>query len=142
MILKDIMTSSVRTVSLNATVQETVEKMSKFNIGAIVVGSTENIEGIFSERDLLKKVIAKDLNPETTLVKEVMTTDVLTINSSDNLQKALKVMKINNFRHLPVVDKYGYCVGLVGIRDLIKNLTDNLKKQNKALEIFVENEKF
>ena len=139
MILKDIMTLGIKTISPNSTVQEVVEKMSEFNIGAIVVGSAESIEGIFSERDLLKKVIAKDLSTEKTSIKDVMTTHVRTINSSDSLQKALKIMKINNFRHLPVVDNYGYCVGLVGIRDLIKNLTDNLEKQNKALEKFINN---
>jgi CBS domain-containing protein len=106
------------------TVLETVRAMVEHNIGAVPVLHNGKLVGIFSERDLMKRVVAEGRDPRTTSLAEVMTDDPLTISLNEELGNCMSVMRRNNFRHLPVCHE-GKLVAMISLRDiLLQDLTD------------------
>ena len=106
------------------TVLETVRAMVEHNIGAVPVLHSGKLVGIFSERDLMKRVVAEGRDPRTTSLAEVMTDDPLTISLNEELGNCMSVMRRNNFRHLPVCHE-GKLVAMVSLRDiLLQDLTE------------------
>jgi len=103
---------------LGHTVLETVRAMVELNIGAVPVLHNGKLVGIFSERDLMKRVVAEGLDPSSTCMAEVMTDDPLTINTNDDLENCMTLMRRHNFRHLPVCHD-GQLVGMVSLRDIL-----------------------
>jgi CBS domain-containing protein len=80
--------------------------------------------GIFSERDLMSRVVAEGLDPRTTLVEEVMTRDPLTVSPCESMENCMLLMRRHGFRHLPVCDG-GRLVAVVSLRDiLLHDLTE------------------
>jgi CBS domain-containing protein len=131
--ISQIMGATVYTVTEDTTIQEAAAKMSQLKIGAIIVGTPEHIEGIISERDIMVKVVAQGVSPQNTPVKDLMTRNVLTINQNENEDTALKIMEEKKFRHLPVVADDGTCVGMLGIRDILRSKVVQLKDENQNL---------
>jgi len=113
------MIEDVVTVDAKATVKEAVEIMNKHEIGCLVVIKGNKLVGILTERDMLKKVIGESRNPETTKVREIMTTPVITTSPTTNLEEAAKLMFEKNVKKLPVVSE-GKLVGLVTLTDLAR----------------------
>jgi len=103
---------------LGQTVLETVQAMVELNIGAVPVMHNGELVGIFSERDLMKRVVAECLDPRTTCLAEVMTNDPLTIGMDEDLDNCATLMRKHNFRHLPVCH-HGNLVGMVSLRDIL-----------------------
>jgi CBS domain-containing protein len=103
---------------MGSTVIETVQAMVERNIGAVPVLHNGRLMGIFSERDLMKRVVAEGRDPKSTCMAEVMTEDPLTISMNENLDTCMKLMRQHNFRHLPVCHD-GYLVGIVSLRDIL-----------------------
>jgi CBS domain-containing protein len=142
MLVKDIMQSEkIHTISGDANIHEAAVRMAELNIGALIVGIPEKIEGMFSERDILKKVAGNDLSYEITKVKDVMTTEVFVVEDKEMAYIALNIMQKKKFRHLPVVNEKGICVGMVSIRDLMKSVSNNIKKENKKIVRHIFEEK-
>ena len=109
---------------IGQTVLETVRAMVERNIGAVPVLHNGRLVGIFSERDLMKRVVAEGRDPRSTSLAEVMTDDPLTISLNEELGNCMSVMRRNNFRHLPVCHE-GKLVAMVSLRDiLLQDLTD------------------
>ena len=109
---------------IGQTVLETVHAMVERNIGAVPVLHNGQLVGIFSERDLMKRVVAEGRDPRSTSLAEVMTDDPLTISLNEELGNCMSVMRRNNFRHLPVCHE-GKLVAMVSLRDiLLQDLTD------------------
>ena len=109
---------------IGQTVLETVRAMVERNIGAVPVLHNGQLVGIFSERDLMKRVVAEGRDPRTTSLAEVMTDDPVTISLNEELGNCMSVMRRNNFRHLPVCHE-GKLVAMVSLRDiLLQDLTD------------------
>lgn len=133
MIVKTVMNAELHCINKEATVQEAALKMAGLNIGAIIIGSPEKIEGIFSERDLMRRVISCKLNSETTLLKDVMTTNIFTIEENENPEEALILMEEKRIRHLPVINEKGICVGMLGSRDLMRTIVNLLASENIEL---------
>jgi len=101
------------------TVANAAALMSSKGVGAIVVRSGAGpIEGIFTERDLLRRVAAANLDPRTTTVAQVMTADVRTVSAQATVEDALRLMVVHRYRHLLVQDGASP-VGLISIRDLM-----------------------
>jgi CBS domain-containing protein len=117
--VEDIMIEKVITVKDDATVKEAVEIMNKHEIGCIIVTKRNKPVGIVTERDMLKRVLAESKNPERTLVKDIMTTPLITISPTTNLQDAAKLMFKRNVKKLPVVAE-GKLVGLITLTDLAR----------------------
>jgi CBS domain-containing protein len=103
---------------MSQTVLETVCAMVERNIGAVPVLHNGKLVGIFSERDLMKRVVAQGCDPCSTCLAEVMTEDPLTINLNDELQGCIALMRQHSFRHLPVCHE-GQLVGIVSLRDIL-----------------------
>jgi CBS domain-containing protein len=95
-----------------------VRAMVERNIGAVPVLHNGHVVGIFSERDLMKRVVAEGLNPRSTCMAEVMTDDPLIVSMNEDITGCLAVMRRNGFRHLPVCHE-GQLVGMVSLRDIL-----------------------
>jgi CBS domain-containing protein len=100
------------------TVLETVRAMVEHNIGAVPVLHNGRLVGIFSERDLMKRVVAEGCDPRSTCLAEVMTDDPLTVNTNEELENCMALMRRHSFRHLPVCHE-GQLVGIVSLRDIL-----------------------
>jgi CBS domain-containing protein len=96
---------------------QVVERMNAHKIGSVLVMEGERLVGIFTERDVLVRVVAAKRDPETTLVGDVMTKDPMTIEPSVTVQEAMRLITDKRFRHLPVAER-GKVVGMVSIGDL------------------------
>jgi CBS domain-containing protein len=105
-------------VDLGHTVLETVRAMVERNIGAVPVLHNNKVVGIFSERDLMARVVAEGRDPRSTCMAEVMTDDPLTINMNEDLDTCMALMRRHSFRHLPVCHE-GQLVGMVSLRDIL-----------------------
>ena len=103
---------------LGQSVLETVRAMVERNIGAVPVLHNGKLVGIFSERDLMKRVVAECRDPRTTRLAEVMTDDPLTISTDEELEGCMALMRRHGFRHLPVCHD-GHLVGMVSLRDIL-----------------------
>ena len=109
----------------DVTVREVVAAMAKRRFGAVPVVENDRLVGIFSERDVLVRVLAAGKDPDTTKLGEVMTPNPDTVRSSDAVTHALELMTEHNYRHLPVVDG-DRLVGLVSIRDLYRSVKEQM----------------
>jgi CBS domain-containing protein len=100
------------------TVLETVRAMVERNIGAVPVVHNGRLVGIFSERDLMKRVVAEGRPPRSTCLAEVMTENPLTVGMNEDLEACIALMRQHSFRHLPVCHE-GQLVGIISLRDLL-----------------------
>ncbi len=113
--VESIMQREVLVTTPGTSVSEAAKLMSARKVGAILVGDENGLAGIFTERDLLCRVVACGLDPKKTKVADVMTPDPETIHTQTPLGQALVVMQENGFRHLPVLEG-GKPVGMVSAR--------------------------
>lgn len=109
----------VYSVSPNATVYDALKLMAEKEVGALVVLAKRKMVGIVSERDYARKVILKGRASKDTLVKEIMTSDVISTRPDIKLKKCLAVMTKNKIRHMPVMEG-GKLVGIFSIDDVRK----------------------
>jgi CBS domain-containing protein len=103
---------------LGHTVLETVRAMVERNIGAVPVIHAGELVGIFSERDLMRRVVAEGRDPRATCMAEVMTEDPLAVGTGEDLETCMALMRRHGFRHLPVCHE-GHLVGMVSLRDIL-----------------------
>lgn len=102
--------------SPDKTVSEAARLMANKNTGAVLVVQDDALVGIFTERDLVFRVIAKGLDPKTTVLHEVMTTSVKTLDSDQSYGHALVIMQEHGFRHVPVME-HGHAIGIISSRN-------------------------
>jgi CBS domain-containing protein len=135
--IEDIMATEVITVSPDTNIREASILMASHKIGAVLVTKDKSLVGMFSERDLLNRVVSKHIDPDFTLIKEIMSSPVTTITVGASINDALYVMTVKHIRHLPVVDAQGELKGMLGIRDLLESVLNETidefvtKKTNK-----------
>ena len=116
-------------VDADQTVIEAARMMAEYNIGAVVVLRDGELVGIFSERDIVKRVVALGRSPGTTKVSEVMTAKPRAVAPEESVEECLFIMREFGFRHLPVVDGREL-KGLVSLRDLL--LDDRSRRRATA----------
>ena len=109
----------VYSVSLRTTVYDALKVMAEKEIGALVVLEKGKMVGIMSERDYARKVILKGRSSKDTLVKEIMTSDVISTSPNIKLKKCLAVMTKSKIRHMPVMEG-NKLVGIFSIDDVRK----------------------
>ena len=109
-------------VPATSTVSEAVSKMSEKGIGAILIGNSQNtVDGIFTERDLMIRVVNAGLDAKSTKIGTVMSSQVRRVEGWTSLEDALSMMVIHGYRHLLVEDE-GKIKGIVSIRDLMASM--------------------
>lgn len=118
--------TDIVTCPTDCSVQAACEIMAEQRIGAVIVGSNTNLAGIFTERDLLIRVVAKGLDPKAVTLDAVMTPNPNTLEPDADPMTALQTMREHNYRHLPVVED-GILISMVSIRDLYAAVTDDLE---------------
>lgn len=111
--------SIVYSISQHATVLDAVHEMNRLHIGSIVVLDGEKLAGIFTERDVLQRVVAEEKSPSETLVSDVMSKEVETITPKSTVEDAMRAMTDRRHRHLPVMND-GKMVGLISIGDVTR----------------------
>jgi CBS domain-containing protein len=114
----------VHAVERGASVQKAVELMTEHGIGSVLVLDHGRAVGIFTERDLLRRVVYRGVDPSLTPVEEVMSTEVATIGPATRVDEALKLMRDQGIRHLPIAIE-GEVQGVVSISDLGHAVSDD-----------------
>jgi CBS domain-containing protein len=126
----------VTCVKAATTVAEAARLMAQANIGSVIVGTMAKPEGIFTERDVTRRVVAVGLDPAKTPVSSAMTKDMVTVDAAAPLDKVFERLADGRFRHLPITDK-GQVVGIVSITDLAKVLQE-VYREDKYLQYFAD----
>lgn len=124
------------TVTPTTTVLQAVEQMSKNRVGAVAVLADDKLVGIFTERDVMEKVVLKSLDPKTTEISRVMTSPVETAHDSDEPQEALERMVRMHIRHLPVSDASERVLGILSIRNLLQHQLEITRSEADSLEAY------
>ena len=132
-----VLSRPVVTVSRSITVMEAIETMASSQIGSVVVVDGDRTEGIFTERDVMLRVVLEGRNPRQTRVEEVMTTPVQTIGMRTTGDEALRLMVQEHIRHLPVVDEKGKAQAIVSMRSLLDEKVKELHQQLDSLESYI-----
>ena len=126
MLVKDVMNTDVKTIEPDSSVQEAAKKMNRYNIGSLVVVNKERMVGIVTERDMLKKIVAKARDSAKTKVKNIMIKRVVMIDPETHLSDAVDVMNQHRIKKLPVLHENS----LIGIL----TATDVIAAQPKMIE--------
>jgi CBS domain-containing protein len=110
--------ATVWQVSPEATVFDAIKLMADKNIGALPVMSQGRLRGIFTERDYTRKIALAGKTSKQTLVKEIITTDVVTVDPQESVEECMRLMTEHRIRHLPVMQN-DEMVGIISIGDLV-----------------------
>jgi CBS domain-containing protein len=141
--LLKIATVPPTTVGMEATVLEAVEAMARDRVGAVAIielPGSGTLKGIFSERDLMLRVVQKGRDPRGTKVRDVMTADVKTASEKTAASEAMSLMLSLHLRHLPIVGNEGQVLGILSIRDLLENKLDSLSQSLDSMEQYITND--
>ena len=123
-------------ITADNTVYEAIQAMASKKVGALLVMKRLTLEGIISERDYAREVILKGRSSTDTRVAEIMTSNVISVPSSESVESSLAVMTENHIRHLPVVDE-NKVVGVLSIGDLVKVIISDQQSTIKELESYI-----
>jgi CBS domain-containing protein len=123
-------------VSPDETVYDAVKMMADKNVGALVVMEAEQLVGIISERDYTRKVMLRGKRSRETMVREIMSTDLKTVDPKESVDDCLRFMTEKRVRHLPVVDN-GHLRGVISIGDLVKHVISVQSATLQQLENYI-----
>jgi CBS domain-containing protein len=125
------------TITPEAGVRELLATLAENNIGAVVVSTDgASLDGIVSERDVVRR-LHSDGTVINNVVSAIMTSEVQTCAPDDELDDVLQVMTEGRFRHIPVCEGDGRCVGIVSIGDLVKHKIEQLQFERDQLDHYV-----
>ncbi len=120
----------------DANVLQALQLMADKNIGAVLVMQDERVIGILSERDCVRKLDLAGRTAQATRVDQIMTGDVLYVEASQSLDECMAVMIDKNIRHLPVYE-HGMLLGVISIRDVLKEVVDYQRFMITQLEHYI-----
>jgi CBS domain-containing protein len=127
-------------VGPGVSVLDAVGVMAQDRVGAVAVVEEGVLQGIFTERDLMLRVVQLKRNPEATLVRDVMTSEVKTVTDTCTPDEAINVMLVGHLRHLPILGGDGKILGLLSIRALLEEKVDDLSREVSSLEQYMAND--
>ena len=119
--LQDLVGRQKRVVSISeqATVRDAAKAMAEANVGAAAIMAGRKLAGLFTERDVLKRVLLANLDVDAVAVGDVMTRELICAEAGQDIHDARFLMTRHHIRHLPVLDAQGELVGVLSIRDLV-----------------------
>jgi CBS domain-containing protein len=126
----------VVSIEPGATVYETIERMVAHNVGSMVVVEGDALRGIFTERDYLRRIALQGRTSRETKVRDVMTTDLVTVGPEATVEECLDLMTQRKIRHLPVLDG-GALVGVVSIGDCVRLIAESARGEAEQLQQFI-----
>ena len=126
----------IEVLSASTSVRDAARNMAERHIGAVLIGQDRRLQGIFTERDVLTRVVARGLDPDTTPLEKVMTPDPDTVGPDDMAVEVLERMRASGYRHLPIVEE-GEVIGIVSIRDLYAAIKRELEEDLQQREAFI-----
>ena len=128
--------NNIWSVAPDTTVFDALKIMAEKNIGALLVMQKEKVVGIFSERDYARKIVLKGESSHTTIVKDVMTSAVLSVHPEQSIDECMALMTNKHVRHLPVIEN-GNLIGLISIGDVVKAIISEHEYTIKQLENYI-----
>jgi CBS domain-containing protein len=135
--LRDIMRPGfIFGVQRDASVADAARTMTTNNVGIVAVVAGDRLIGVFSERDIVRRVVDPGLDPARTLVADVMTTDLVVGQADDDYRSAMRAMDQTNIRHLPVVSG-NRLLSMLSIRDLMRVDLDDKGEEIRALHEYL-----
>ena len=123
-----------------ASVLEAVEVMAERGVGAVGIVDAGALQGIFTERDVMLRVVLKQRDPTTTKVSDVMTSPAETINDDTTEEDALVHMLERHVRHFPIVAKDGSLKAMLSIRNVLEHRVDELARELHSLDQYLSND--
>jgi len=112
------------TCDRSTTVRQAIETMQQRRIGCLLVVHQGRLVGVFTERDVLNKASARDIDVDVTLVADLMTPDPECLSPDDELVYALNQMHMGGYRHIPLVDDAGQPTGVISMRDMVSAMVE------------------
>jgi CBS domain-containing protein len=119
------------------TILEAAKYMVDCNVGAAPVLDGTKLVGIFSERDIMSKVVTQGLDPQRTRISEVMSTTLRTLNPESSCEEAMLMMQTHGIRHLPVCDG-NTLVGFLSLRDLLRHRLEEKSGEAEAMRAYIQ----
>lgn len=133
--------SKIYSIDSKSTVYDAIKMMSEKGIGALLVIDNGSLNGIISERDYRDKVILKGRRSKDTPVKQIMTEQLYTVNSNDDIRLCMRIMTDRKIRHLPVLDN-DKLSGIISIGDVVKTIIDRQKGEIDSLRNYIAGERY
>ena len=127
---------AVFTIPTTVTVSEAVHEMNNHKVGSVLVMDGMRLAGIFTERDVLRRVVGADLDPKATSITKVMTAELITVASNTTVQQVMEIFTEKRCRHLPVVDD-GRLVGLISIGDVSRWVAASHRAEAESLRQYI-----
>jgi CBS domain-containing protein len=142
--VEDLMVKNLITIESDSSVKQAAESMNKYEIGCLIVCKKGDAVGIVTERDLLKRVVAKAKDVKTTRVKEIMSSPLTTVKPATEVEEAVKLMFQTKIKKLPVIDDKKHPIGLVTSTDIARfqpYLMKIVKQLNARTHLLTETER-
>ncbi len=132
--------SALTTIAPTATITAAVQLMNELHIGALlVIDTSDHLIGIFTERDVLSRIVGQDRNPHTTTVSAVMTRRLTTTTPETTVDEAMTLFMEQRIRHLPVLSQ-GKLVGIISIGDVNRRLLEENQLEAQHLRDYIHGE--
>ena len=130
---KDVMSTKVAIIDENFSAKKAAEIMAQEGISAIIITVKGKAQGILTERDILKRIVAEDKNSRKTKVREIMSSPLVTIEPQTNLEEAARLMFENKIKNLPVAHE-SQLVGLINLQDICRLQPEILRLLGQTME--------
>lgn len=125
--VKDIMKTDVKTIGPGSSVQTAAEKMDEHGIGCLIVIEKDKMSGIITERDIIIRLVSKDLKASNTKISEIMSTEMVMIGPEKDVTEAAQIMTDRKIKKLPVIDGDSL-VGILTLADICAVQPELIKK--------------
>ena len=127
-------------IDSGACVLDAVQAMARNKVGAVAVMERGELKGIFTERDLMLRVVQQERNPRETRVRDVMTSPVATTHDKTPAVEAMDLMLERHLRHLPVLGDNGQLLGMLSIRGLLQDRMEDLHRELNSIDQYLLND--
>jgi CBS domain-containing protein len=127
---------AVLSIHGSASVLEAIGLMSEANVGAIIIQDGDEPDGIFTERDYLRKIALKGRSSSSTPLRDVMSFPLITVTTADSPESAMETMTECRCRHLVVTER-GRMVGLISVGDLVKHMLEEKEVEVRQLAQYI-----